>query len=151
MTACQEPVAALGAMYDACLLLFQAWVAHTSDPLISPDAQSVIAAIASHPNCLPSMAATAAPTLAGIISNGAAARQAKRRGLPAPAAAAGERPMLVEASLDLLGTLVLPGQPAVAAEVGAGGCGPGRDCSVWSLQLDAWGVAVVPSARVSRC
>jgi hypothetical protein len=106
----------------ACLKLSQAWVSHTSDPLISPDAQAVIAAIASHPACLPSLAAAAAPTLAGILSSGAAARQAKRHGLqPPPAAAAAgggdEAPMLVEASLDLLGTLLQPNQPALANEV----------------------------------
>ncbi|KAF6258143.1 armadillo-type protein [Scenedesmus sp. NREL 46B-D3] len=103
--------------------VLQAWVSHTSDPLISPDAQAVIAAIASHPACLPGLATAAAPTLAGILSNGAAARQARRRGLqPAAAAAgggggAGEAPMLVEASLDLLGTLLQPDQPAVAVEL----------------------------------
>jgi hypothetical protein len=110
-------------IYTLAALAFpftQAWVSHTSDPLISPDAQAVIAAIASHPACLPSLAAAAAPTLAGILSNGAAARQAKRQGLQPAAAAAGggdEAPMLVEASLDLLGTLLQPNQPAVAMEV----------------------------------
>uniref|UniRef100_A0A383VNQ8 Importin N-terminal domain-containing protein n=1 Tax=Tetradesmus obliquus TaxID=3088 RepID=A0A383VNQ8_TETOB len=116
--------------------VLQAWVAHTSDPLISPDAQAVIAAIAAHPACLPSLAAAAAPTLAGILSSGAAARQAKRQGLrprlaaaaAAAAAAAGgaveEAPMLVEASLDLLGTLLQPEQPAVAAELTRGILGP---------------------------
>ncbi|WIA28271.1 hypothetical protein OEZ86_010825 [Tetradesmus obliquus] len=112
--------------------VLQAWVAHTSDPLISPDAQAVIAAIAAHPACLPSLAAAAAPTLAGILSSGTAARQAKRQGLrprlAAAAAAAGgaveEAPMLVEASLDLLGTLLQPEQPAVAAELCRGILGP---------------------------
>lgn len=104
---------------DAAQSVLQAWIAHTSDPLIGPDAQDVIAAIASQPACLPSLAAAAAPTLAGILSRGAAARQAKRQGLPPPAAEPGQDgPMLVEASLDLLGTLVNPGQEAVAAEVG---------------------------------
>ncbi|WIA08198.1 hypothetical protein OEZ85_007649 [Tetradesmus obliquus] len=116
--------------------VLQAWVAHTSDPLISPDAQAVIAAIAAHPACLPSLAAAAAPTLAGILSSGTAARQAKRQAkrqglrprLAAAAAAAGgaveEAPMLVEASLDLLGTLLQPEQPAVAAELTRGILGP---------------------------
>jgi hypothetical protein len=102
---------------DTFAAWLQAWVSHTSDPLISPGAQAVVAAIAAHPACLPSLAAAAAPTLAGILSNGAAARQAKRQGLQPAAAAGGEAPMLLEASLDLLGTLLQPNQPAVAIEV----------------------------------
>lgn len=97
----------------------QVWIAHTSDPLIGPEAQGVIGAIASHPSCLPSVAATAAPTLAGILRHGAAAQQARRQGLPPPQAEPGhDGPMLVEASLRMLGTLVNPGQEAVASQVG---------------------------------
>ncbi|KAF8072465.1 Ipo9 [Scenedesmus sp. PABB004] len=106
--------------------VLQVWVAHTADPLIAPDAQAVIAAIAAHPACLPGLAAAAAPTLAGILARGAAARGAARAAAPPPAAqgAGEEGPMLVEASLDLLGTLVDPGQPAVAAELCRGVLGP---------------------------
>jgi hypothetical protein len=109
------------------------WLRHTADPLIAPDAQEVIGAIARHPGCLPTLAAAAAPTLAGIVERGAAARHsgsskrqrrtpAEARAHAADAAAASEvedSPMLVEASLDLLAALVTPGQPAVAAEVRA--------------------------------
>jgi hypothetical protein len=95
----------------------QAWAAHTADPLIGPDAQNVVAAIASQPACLHSLAAAAAPTLAGIISRGVAAQQARQRSAHAGSAEQGGSSMLVEASLDMLGTLIQPGQPAVALEV----------------------------------
>jgi hypothetical protein len=122
--------------------VLQVWLRHTSDPLIAPDAQEVIGAIASHPACLPPLCAVAAPTLAGILSRGAANRARKQHqqqhqqqqqrtpaearahaAAAAAAAAAGgeveDSPMLVEASLDLLGALVTPKQPDVAAEVRA--------------------------------
>lgn len=111
------------------LCVVQVWLQHTSDPLIAPDAQEVIGALASHSSCLPSLVQAAAPTLAAILQRGAATRLAKQQGQPpaaaaaAAAAAAGavglpdESPMLVEASLDLLGALVKPGQDATTLEV----------------------------------
>lgn len=100
------------------------WLQHTSDPLIAPDAQEVIGALASHSYCLPSLIQAAAPTLAAILQRGAAIRLAKLQGQPAAAAVAAagpglpeETPMLVEASLDLLKALVKPGQEATTLEV----------------------------------
>jgi hypothetical protein len=104
----------------------QVWLQHTSDPLIAPDAQEVIGALASHSSCLPSLVQAAAPTLAAILQRGAARRLAKQQGQPLSAAAAGsealpdESPMLVEASLDLLGALVQPGHEATTMEVSWG-------------------------------
>ena len=107
------------------LVLMQVWLQHTSDPLIAPDAQEVIGALASHSSCLPSLVQAAAPTLAAILQRGAARRLAKLQGQPPPAAATAagseglpESPMLVEASLDLLGALVKPGHEATTMEVG---------------------------------
>lgn len=108
------------------------WLQHTSDPLIAPDAQEVIGALASHSHCLPTLIQAAAPTLAAILQRGAAIRLAKLQGQPAAAAAAvaaagpglpEETPMLVEASLDLLKALVKPGQEATTLEV----CGKGGE------------------------
>jgi hypothetical protein len=111
----------------------QVWLQHTSDPLIAPDAQEVIGALANHSQCLPSLVQAAAPTLAAILQRGAAVRLAKQQGQSAAAASAAaaaaasaasaglhlpeETAMLVEASLDLLGALVKPGQDATTLEV----------------------------------
>jgi len=108
----------------------QVWLAHTQDPVIQPDAQEVIDALASHANCVPSLVAAAAPTLAAILRRGAAVRLARQQGQsPEAAAAAGaaavgsaavpeETSMLVEATLDLLRALVKPRQDATTMEVG---------------------------------
>lgn len=102
----------------------QVWLQHTSDPLIAPDAQEVIGAIASHSQCLPALIQAAAPTLAAVLQRGAAVRLAKLHGQPVASAAASagpglpeETPMLVEASLDLLKAMVKPGQDAATLEV----------------------------------
>lgn len=99
------------------------WLQHTSDPLIAPDAQDVIDALARHPQCLPSLVQAATPTLAAILQRGAMLRLAKQQRQPPPSAAsiAGvpeETPMLIEASLELLGALVKPGHDASNLEVG---------------------------------
>lgn len=118
----------------------QVWLQHTSDPLIAPDAQEVIGALASHGHCLPSLVQAAAPTLAAILQRGTAIRLAKLQGQPAAAAVAAagpglpeETPMLVEASLDLLGALVKPGQEATTLEVALCLCWPrcGQTCSLY--------------------
>jgi hypothetical protein len=102
----------------------QVWLQHTSDPLIAPDAQEVIGALASHGQCLPTLVQAAAPTLAAVLQRGTAIRLAKLQGQPTAVAVAAagpglpeETPMLVEASLDLLGALVKPGQEPTTLEV----------------------------------
>lgn len=119
------------ALYNQSHVCFvvQVWLQHTQDPVIQPDAQEVIDALASHASCFPSLVGAAAPTLAAILQRGAAVRMARQQGQsPEAAAAAGaaavglvpvpeETSMLVEASLDLLRTLVKPGQDATTLEV----------------------------------